>query len=94
MATKKAAPKKKAVIQDGITLYRNSKGIGARIAQNGRILADLGGYNNRANAHKGLWALKDMLQSCVWHDAENGLTQFRTHEHPSMKPKKAAVKKK
>jgi|LakMenEpi03Aug12_release.lakeMendotaPanAssembly.Ray.scaffolds.fasta_scaffold1943868_1 hypothetical protein len=90
MTTKKAA-KKKPVIPDGITLYRNSKGICARIAENGRILADLGGYNNRANATKGLLALYNALGD-AWVMGEAG--KFLTVEHPSMKPKKAAPKKK
>lgn len=93
-AAVKKPGRKKVVYQDGITLYRNSKGIGVRIAQNGRILADMGGYNNRANVAKGLWALKDTLDGCV-EASGNGSNEFKVHEHASMKPaKKAAAKKK
>ena len=93
-AAAKKPGRKKTVYADGITLYKNSKGIGVRIAQNGRILADMGGYNNRGNVAKGLWALKDMLDASVQPGA-NGANEFKVHEHPSMKPaKKAAAKKK
>lgn len=57
MARKTDTPK------EGIFLNRNSKGFYITIKQNQHKLAVLGGYNNRANALKGLSALYNLLNS-------------------------------
>lgn len=53
--------KKTEVPKEGIFLNKNSKGFYITIKQNQHKLSVLGGYNNRANAMKGLDALYDML---------------------------------
>lgn len=86
MATKKkAAPKK------GIVLTNGKTGIIVNVyAGNGRHLFRATGYNNVANAMKGISALHQALDLSV--SPENGLHVVTDMTKPA--PKKAATKKK
>jgi hypothetical protein len=58
MPVAKKAPKKKPVVKKGIFLRQSSKGISVHIhSANGNKLAVMTGYNNLANAKKGIGAL-------------------------------------
>ena len=83
--------RKPVVYADGITIYQNSKGFGVRIAENGNVLADMGGYNSVRNLNKGLDALYDRLRKSQ--NTGEG-TRWLLHKHPDMiKKAKSAVKK-
>lgn len=58
---KKTTKRKAASIPDGISFKRTARGITVRIAENGRVLASMSGYNNTQNMQKGLRALNRVL---------------------------------
>lgn len=79
--------KKKAVVRKGIFLTRNSKGIVVSIhASNGRKLAVMQGYNNKANAQKGIFALECALQS-AYNNVDYTVTDLTKPVKKTSKPK-------
>lgn len=61
MSKKAVVKKRKPVIPDGVTYKKTKSGINVRVANNGRIISVLRGYNNTANVQKGLMALTHAL---------------------------------
>ena len=61
MSMKATTKKRKPVIPDGITYKKTKGGINVRVANNGRIISVLRGYNNTQNVQKGLMALTHAL---------------------------------
>lgn len=55
------AKKKTAKLKERITCKKTATGINVTISTNGRILATMRGYNNKANMQKGLLALSNAL---------------------------------
>lgn len=55
------AKKKATKVPDGISSKKTSTGINVTIAENGRKIATLRGYNNNQNVQKGLHALRRIL---------------------------------
>lgn len=88
---KKAAKKtgrKPTKVPDGISYKKTSTGINVTIAENGRILATMRGYNNTANMQKGLRALRNRLDGS-WNTTSFSDHRFVTHD---LTPKKAKKK--
>lgn len=85
-ASKKAAPKK------GIVLTKTSKGITVSIyGGNGRHLFQAAGYNNGANAQKGLHALHNELKQAYYAGIND---KYAVTDLTKPAAKKAAPKKK
>ena len=55
------AKKKTTKTPDGISYKRTSTGINVTVAENGRKLTTMRGYNNTQNMQKGLRALREEL---------------------------------
>lgn len=93
MATTKKATKKTAT-KKGIVLTKTSKGITVSIyGGNGRHLFQATGYNNVANARKGLSALHDALIE-AFDDGDGSANGYAVTDLTKPAAKKAAPKKK
>lgn len=77
--------KKAATPQEGIFIFKNSKGYGFRVKSNRFVLVTAQGYNSKPSALKGLIATFNMLKSWVY---DEGTTAFTDLTKKKVSPKK------